>query len=100
MEPVGDWAVAMTINVNNRAALFAGRAPRTMAYDTSSASRLPEAPLPVRLSPHADGDFIARTANVGQTHRNGRSRCDAVRDAHVDLVQPRISRSIPKPQHL
>ena len=52
------------------------------------------------LSTHPDSDFVARPADVSYTHRNGATRGDAGGDAHVDLAYPRMSRSIPKPQHL
>ena len=55
---------------------------------------------PLESSPHTDGDFVARAANVGQAHRDGWSWRSAARHPDVHLVQTCESRSISEPQNV
>src|ERR1044071_1461798 len=74
MKPVGAWAVATAITVKNRAERFAFSAPRTIAYDTSLGLSVLVVALDCRTLPHANRDFVARPASVGQPHTNGGPR--------------------------
>ena len=46
----------------------------------------------LRLSLHGDRDFIARAAEIGQAHRDNRSRRNAARHSDVHLVIAWITR--------
>src|SRR5262249_55376061 len=52
------------------------------------------------ISLHSDGNFIARTAEVIQSHSNSTARYNAARHTHVNLVQSNEPRSFPEPQNL
>src|SRR5689334_23359643 len=55
--------------------------------------------LPLSSATHRDGNFIARTPDVMDPHRNRRPWRDSGRYAHIDLIQSGVAWSAPKPQN-